>query len=562
MPPRFQTHLSNLERAVSLWPSATAFKIPIIDRSKVPDSPHISGYSVVTYTELYQDVLRFAEYWAWRLQKAGITPKSVVGFCSKGAQYTDMLHIYGLSRAGYVPQCFSLLPNAVELVISLLERSGAKALIYQEGYINPARLSTNASSGVKLFPSLSARDSYLRDSSWMLEGSTSILADMPIVSAEDTALIFHSTGTTSGVPKHVPYSYQYMDTLIQKLKFAFVPASPHVQDVNSWVGSICHMGQASYVMSGFYHGSCMIEQTTPFLSPGELKAMVNMGGLTRASMFPALLVKLFQDCRKYPESGLRDLLLNLDSIIYGGGSLPKDEIEWARNRRINLINVYASTECGVPILQSNGLRLCDEEEDYLRSIPVKKDDGSPLLSYRFDALPADENGMCLKELIVLSDSGDCPDKSFRSADGHFHTGDLFEEAKPGAFVFRGRSDDWIKMANACKCDARSIEDDVRQACADLIFDCVVVGTRRPSPALIVEPAVAEMSEESLRQEIFRRVVGLRSHNQRLPHERIASPDGVIVVPPRSLIRTATKGNVRRNAVEEAMNARLDSIFAI
>ncbi|ESK92811.1 amp- ligase [Moniliophthora roreri MCA 2997] len=558
----FQTHLTNLERAVSLWPTATAFKIPAINESKVPQPPHILGYEIVTYTQLYEDVLRFAKYWAWRLQREGIPPRSVVGICLKGLCYVDLLHIYGISRAGYIPQCFSLFPSAVELVISLLKRSDARALIYQEGYFDPGSLkSSNSSNGVKLLPSLISKDGYLLDDSWVSEGSEFTLADMPNVAPEDTALIFHSTGTTSGMPKHVPFSYKYLDALVQKLKYAFIPTNPNVQDVNSWVGSICHMGQASYVMSGFYHGSCVIQQTTPFLSPTELRTMINVGGLNRASMFPALLVKLFRECQKRPESGLQELLSGLDCIVYGGGSMPKDELEWAQQHKINLINIYASTECGVPILQSRGLRYSDGE-DYLRTVSVKKDDGSPLLSYRFDDLPADENGIQLKELVVLSDSGDCPDQSFRSPDGHFYTGDLFEEVKPGAFIYRGRHDDWIKMANACKCDARSVEDDVRKACADLVFDCVVIGSRRPSPALIVEPATLDMPEERLRQEIFQRVVNLRSHLQRLPHERIASPNGIIIVPPRSLIRTATKGNVRRNAVEQAMNSRLDTIFAI
>ena len=35
------------------------------------------------------------------------------------------------------------------------------------------------------------------------------------------------------------------------------------------------------------------------------------------------------------------------------------------------------------------------------------------------------------ELVILSESGDCPDPSLRQADGHFHTGDLFLEVEPG-----------------------------------------------------------------------------------------------------------------------------------
>jgi len=59
----------------------------------------------------------------------------------------------------------------------------------------------------------------------------------------------------------------------------------------------------------------------------------------------------------------------------------------------------------------------------------------------------------LLELIVLSESGDCPHVSLRSADGHFHTGDLFLEVEPGKYLFQGRRDDWIKCGSS-KCDTK------------------------------------------------------------------------------------------------------------
>jgi len=60
----------------------------------------------------------------------------------------------------------------------------------------------------------------------------------------------------------------------------------------------------------------------------------------------------------------------------------------------------------------------------------------------------------LLELVVLSESGDCPDVSLRSADGHFHTGDLFLEVEAGKYLSRGRRDDWIKSEDSSKCDTK------------------------------------------------------------------------------------------------------------
>ena len=78
-------------------------------------------------------------------------------------------------------------------------------------------------------------------------------------------------------------------------------------------------------------------------------------------------------------------------------------------------------------------------------------------SYRF--IPAisdlgDESTTHLLELIIPAESTDCPDISLRHADGDFHTGDLFQEAFPGLYIFRGRNDDWIKTENAGRCDTK------------------------------------------------------------------------------------------------------------
>lgn len=60
----------------------------------------------------------------------------------------------------------------------------------------------------------------------------------------------------------------------------------------------------------------------------------------------------------------------------------------------------------------------------------------------------------LLELVISSESGDCPDVSLRHADGHFHTGDLFLEIQPGKYLSRGRNDDWIKSENSLRCDTK------------------------------------------------------------------------------------------------------------
>lgn len=67
-----------------------------------------------------------------------------------------------------------------------------------------------------------------------------------------------------------------------------------------------------------------------------------------------------------------------------------------------------------------------------------------------------ETSPSLLELVILAESPDCPDRSLRAADGHFHTGDLFQEVQPGYYLSKGRDDDWIKSENSLRCDTKYV----------------------------------------------------------------------------------------------------------
>ena len=119
---------------------------------------------------------------------------------------------------------------------------------------------------------------------------------------------------------------------------------------------------------------------------------------------------------------------------------------------------------------------------------------------------------------------------------------------------------WIKSENSLYYDAQAIEENARESCGGLIGECVIVGNGRPSPALFVELAEGvEMDEAQARREIIRRT--RHFHARRYLHARITSAKMIKVVPRGSLPRTATKGNVRRRAVEEKYKAELDAMFA-
>ena len=116
---------------------------------------------------------------------------------------------------------------------------------------------------------------------------------------------------------------------------------------------------------------------------------------------------------------------------------------------------------------------------------------------------------------------------------------------------------------------RAIEDAVRAACADLVADALVVGSGRPHPVLLVEalappplpgstgPAPSA-DPDALAREVVRRLAPLGG--TLFPYERIGDARWVLVVPPGALLRNREKGNVRRDACEEAFRVRVDAVF--
>lgn len=123
-----------------------------------------------------------------------------------------------MSRAGYVPQMFSLrLPNP-DVVCELLRKADAKALVYDSCFE-----SVLSSCTIPAYQALKTRH---------IESVDEELGEIgPAQNENDAAFIFHTSGSTSGSPKLVPCSYRWMNTVVQKSNFISRPRNPDHQDV-------------------------------------------------------------------------------------------------------------------------------------------------------------------------------------------------------------------------------------------------------------------------------------------------------------------------------------------
>lgn len=126
-----------------------------------------------------------------------------------------------MTRAGYIPQLFTLrLPNPLA-IYSLMQKAGAVALVYE-----PFFSASVVDSPVPIFLAV-PQDS--------IDVTGTTLPHLPTVSDDDIAFVFHTSGSTSGSPKLVRCTYRWLGSAIHKSNIISKPFSIHRQDVTVWM---------------------------------------------------------------------------------------------------------------------------------------------------------------------------------------------------------------------------------------------------------------------------------------------------------------------------------------
>ena len=135
-----------------------------------------------------------------------------------GIAYTDVLHVYGISRAGYIPQMSTFrLPNPA-VIFELLQKAGARALVYEP------------STGVDLSGCPVPTHQIIQVAKQDVAGVPlpPIRTDCP---ASDLVFILNTSGSTGGCPKLVPCNRRWLDNIITKAKQTNQVYSTQGQDV-------------------------------------------------------------------------------------------------------------------------------------------------------------------------------------------------------------------------------------------------------------------------------------------------------------------------------------------
>ncbi|TBU36153.1 hypothetical protein BD309DRAFT_1027081 [Dichomitus squalens] len=200
-----------------LIPSFNAHADALVFR---PYNGRDDAWASVPNRELEERIAVARAHWAPVLASLDIRPSDVVGFWLTGSKLSDLINSIAMSALGYTPQFFGGYFGNVSIVLDLLLKSGGKALIVDETYL-PAASAASATTTIIVYRSLDY-DELSQLVVKVLSGGRAqdLKLSEPEVSVgpDDIAVLFHSSGTTGGLPKIIPNTFDKLGAVKTRIR--------------------------------------------------------------------------------------------------------------------------------------------------------------------------------------------------------------------------------------------------------------------------------------------------------------------------------------------------------
>ncbi|KAK7057628.1 acetyl-CoA synthetase-like protein [Favolaschia claudopus] len=374
--------------------------------------------------------------------------------------------VAAIMRAGLVPFCLSP-RNAAAGVASLLKQASCTAVCISENLrhiIEDAFAIHGTSLPVFRAPT------FLQ---MRLEQSTEPLPTLQAVSLDDTAVMLHSSGSTSLYSKPIYLSHKMI------LQYGYAP----------WTGNEDHCGQVlgaqtlpNYHAAGIFLTTwpltsgltiAVLRPTTPPLAPTPENTLSGV-----VATKPDIISSTPASIEAWSESseGIR-AMQSLKVLTYTGAPLNKRVGDDLVANGVVLCSFYGAMETGLlmPFLECHG-----PDWAYLRMRPgieVKRkpeEDGSPLFTQIY--IPSPSYVTCFTNTTVDDGRPGC------------FVSDLLEPhpEKPDLFRVYGRQDDTIVLSNGFKISPGPLESHINRN--PFVNAALVFGQGRPYPGLLIQLA--------------------------------------------------------------------------
>ncbi|KAI9248506.1 hypothetical protein BDA99DRAFT_228383 [Phascolomyces articulosus] len=374
----------------------------------------------------------------------------------------------------------------------------------------------------------------------------------PFIDPEKTALIFHSSGTTS-LPKPIRLSTRYnaflnMEAILNHIQQCAPSLALNSTDTMMILAPLFHIYGASWMLVTMLVGaSTLVFHHLP-PSPQDVLSITKKYNVTAMITVPMVLEQLAD----FLQTKQQQIYKNMDDYVYktteeevtilkqikfcitGGAPLPYNTGYFLHSKGLNVRNIIASTETGIISLSNPS----DEATkwDYIKP--------SENVQTYFLFEPFDKN---IYRLVIKSTSPSLASGIGNRPNGDYETNDLFSESPPGSDYWRlvGRVDDTLIMKNGEKTNATSMEQII--STERLVQACTVVGANKECTAVLIELDVDRALQYSPTQMISKVYDAVEQANTHAPrHSTIMVPQMVYILPLNQQLPITPKGTVRRN----------------
>ncbi|KAH6886881.1 hypothetical protein B0T10DRAFT_407287 [Thelonectria olida] len=359
--------------------------------------------------------------------------------------------------------------------------------------------------------------------------------------ASDIALYFHTSGTSSGLPKPIPQTQYGLVGALPSFTTRNPPATFSTTPLYHGGLPDCFRSWTSGAMIWFFPEGVAPITGANLISAINFARRETSSRVKYFSSVPYILQVLAEE-----EGGLT-LLKQMDLVGIGGAALPGKVGDELVKSGVKLLSRLGSAECGF-LMSSHRDYGRDKDWQFLRPV-----NDTELLEF-------EPRGNGLSELVVKP-GWPFKVKSNRD-DGSYATADLFEShpSTPNLWRYHSRADAQITLLNGKKFDPSPMEESLR-ASSDLLRDVFIFGGGRDYPGAILFPNSTSSSQQEIIDSVWPQIDEMNRNTQ--SHARIARSMILVATPKQGQVKLvkSSKGTILRRQAEERHAAMIESAYS-
>ncbi|KAL8913687.1 MAG: hypothetical protein Q9171_001537 [Xanthocarpia ochracea] len=362
--------------------------------------------------------------------------------------------------------------------------------------------------------------------------------------ASDVAFLFHTSGTSSGLPKPIPQTHYGAVGVLPRLPEGHRKATFTTTPLYHGGIADCFRAWTSGALIWLFPGKDRPITASNIFRSVECAGNAEVTDKTPPVKYFSSVPYILQMVSAEPD-GMK-MLQSMDIVGVGGAPLPQDVGDSLVQEGANLVSRFGSAECGF-LLSSHRVYEKDQEWQYLRNRNVD------LLVFE-----EQQDGSGLSELIIRPK---WPHMAKRNReDGSLATADLFapHPSITNAWKYHSRADSQLTLITGKKFDPAPLEATI--ASHELLSDAMIFGNGMQSAG-----ALLFRSEKSYTMDVARLLDEVwpainRLNNEGQAHTRLTRSMLIVMEAEAPGLEKTSKGTVIRPQAEKTYEKQIQGAY--